>query len=125
MLTREQIEKAEGRELDALVAEHVMGWKSVWSDGKHWMAYPPHEKGSEAERHPIWPYSTDHNAAFFEVVWKMIGQSFDFKLRETKFHLSAMFGDTAISAKDGETRNELICKCALLALLAIQGDKTE
>ena len=56
-----------GRELDALVAEKVMGWVDLWTDGKSYMAYPPHEQKmpvGEAERDPIWPYSTDIAAAW-------------------------------------------------------------
>lgn len=37
-LTREQIEAMEGPELDAMVAEHVMGWQYVYGYN-YWMTF--------------------------------------------------------------------------------------
>jgi hypothetical protein len=56
-----------GRELDALVAERVMGWTDFWRRGEHILyGYPPVERsmGIDAERHPVPHYSTDITAAW-------------------------------------------------------------
>ena len=71
------IETLSDRELDALVAEKVMGWTDIWTDGDYFMAYPPHEQRimqkmgvGYAERYPIPNYSSEISAAW-EVVEKM------------------------------------------------------
>lgn len=52
------------RERDARVAR-ALGWVDFWEGEGFIMAYPPNEQamGIEAERVPIPPFTTDHNAA--------------------------------------------------------------
>lgn len=70
------------RELDALVAEHVMGWVDFWQRGEVvMMAYPPVEQsmGFDAERHPVPAYSTDIAAAW-GVMERMRELGYEFEL---------------------------------------------
>jgi hypothetical protein len=60
------------RELDAWIAEHVMGWSDFWEGEGYVMGYPPNEQamGIDGERAPVPPYSTDIAAAW-QVVERM------------------------------------------------------
>lgn len=65
-LTDEQIDALEGRELDAAVAEHVMGWGPPLFEHEPWVRTPP--EGSTGRRegryYQVKNYSTDIAAAF-------------------------------------------------------------
>jgi hypothetical protein len=54
-LTREIIEKATGRELDALVAEHVMGWRWMEIRSRHLAVLAEPEESYEDEQ---WRFAT-------------------------------------------------------------------
>jgi hypothetical protein len=121
-----------GRELDALVAEKVMGWAELWTDSKNYMAYPPCEQKftiGEAERHPVWPYSTDIAAAW-EVVEKIkhmnlyIATHVPADGRITCIVDDDINGElTCDEVKEyqvvADTAPEAICKAALLAVMEV------
>ncbi len=67
-----------GRELDALIAEKVMGIPVTFEQGDYW---PPARPGANFSTQPIRPYSTDIAAAW-EVVEKVgrIWNGFTFML---------------------------------------------
>lgn len=135
-MTREEILAMKpGRELDALVAEKVMGmpvhWERAAIIGNRlvWVRCEPYRVG-EMQRtedgRPIPAYSTD--IAAWEVVEEMVGQGFDIDLSSTilspdfmAVSWSAMFSRFTTKAKAmAEAVAEAICKAALLAVLEEQ-----
>lgn len=143
-MTREDILVMEpGRELDALVAERVMGWTGIWTNGKSYMAYHPCEQEmsvGEAERSPIWPYSTDIASAW-GVVEKMAARMNNYPVDGFKWSGPLYKPNTHYLTSEGyplgtvcwyvlvqndnigrhivcaDTSPEAICKAALLATL--------
>jgi hypothetical protein len=105
-LTRDEILAMEpGRELDALVAEKVMGWTKVGENA--WEA--PNIKG-----YPLLPrYSTDIATAW-EVVEKIAQKWHDFNIgrHHGKWSIGWNYKGSVVDLK---TAPEAICKAALLA----------
>jgi hypothetical protein len=118
-MTHQEIDKlAAGRELDALIAEKVMGWTGFWKRGEpSMMAYPPVEQaaGIDGERWPVPNYSTNIAAAWL-VVEKMSHVAgvpkwgFDDQLERARIW-------TMTSAEAALT----ICRAALIALTPEDG----
>ena len=121
MLTKDEIlAMKHGRELDALVAEKVMGWVDLWKDEKHFKMYPPNKQNvgiRYAGRTEVWNYSTDISAA-----WKVV-EEFNFYIDnagygEKKYRviLGELNNNNDIYRPEafGETAPEAICKAALL-----------
>lgn len=116
-----QPELAAGRELDALVAERVMGWRSIGSDGISTFGDPPNDpldlSGTGDGHFHVPRYSTDISAAW-EVVekakdWRITidggeyhGDSWGVKIANNDGYFYG-FGDTAPLA---------ICRAALAAV---------
>jgi len=105
-----------GRELDALVAEKVMGWKAVQvfdlkdTDGTNIAnGITPYNIGQRVPH-----YSTDIASAW-EVVEEMQNNEWDFTLKNHKRKYEAIFG-TLYNAF-APTAPEAICKAALLAVM--------
>lgn len=125
-LTREKIlSMPAGRELDALVAEKVMGWKQCSMEGvriKTCYGKPP-EFGRNDGRVRIPGYSTDISAAW-EVVEKVKQMNWFFILSDNLFPdkwEASLFWDpngTMIEAR-AETAPEAICKASLLAVMGL------
>jgi len=106
-----------GRELDALVAEKVMGWTyghpcPEGMDCLHWAD----EKGKVRDYKPP-QYSTDIAAAW-EVVEKMSEQWPQYQLAKIEDGWSVMWGFDGYGWPEatGKTAPEAICKAALLAV---------
>lgn len=136
-MTREEIvAMVPGAELDAAVAINVMGWSDLWTDGKVYMAYPLCEQKysiGEAERHPVWPFSTDIAAAW--EVWEKliewltpheISISRKEHVRGITTYQILIFGRSkkypdrcwnGLTDVMGKTAPEAICKAALLAIM--------
>lgn len=114
-LTRESIMSMEpGRELDALVAEHVMNGKK---ESIQTMAPQPLEFWNFSEtRQPWvkdWKPSTDISAAW-EVVDRMSPQTMYMTRRHSDVWLCEFHGYPLV---EGNAAPETICKAALLAKL--------
>lgn len=120
-----------GRELDALIAEKVMGWENVHKHGSRLVGIPPTQPGIPVclAGGEIPPYSTDIAAAW-EVVeklqkdnpfWKTSNYEgwMNFNLGPTTgndgFGWYANFGDSNTIAY-GKTAPHAICLAALKAL---------
>jgi len=120
-LTREEIMNMKpGRELDALVAEKVMGWKTNWLKTDWWEEINPNthrHKGLVKDFKP----STDIAAAW-EVVEKMFERGgceigcYGSKSGGKWFEVIVitMNGEVKVTA---HTAHEAICKAALLAVM--------
>jgi hypothetical protein len=125
---------AAGRELDALMAEHVMGWKRVHSDRDEgddrkevaWMLLPDRVLKGE-------PYTYSSMGGLYDRAFAKWSPSTDIaaamevaiKMRELDFTVevgSAIGGRWYASFDDYEeaadTIPEAICRCALIALQA-------
>lgn len=112
-----------GRELDALVAEKVMGLVNCEKHkGSYCHAFPESpDKGGETK-----PYSTDIAAAW-EVVEKMIGLGFTYEISfnvrwDCQFFLDGRTGngqDDKHGAGNSETAPHAIALAALAALAAV------
>lgn len=101
-----------GRELDALVAEKVMGWTVALEDRGPCRVWRPHENSAERSQ-PIPPYSTSIEAAW-EVVEKMRQREFGFSLNDAwiAWFLAAPNEYQA----DADTAPHAICLAALKAV---------
>lgn len=108
-----------GRELDALVAEKVLGWSKGYEDDG-----TPYWATGDTAMSGDWPPSTDVAEAW-EVVEDLVSQGFDLDLSSTilspdfmAVSWGATFSRSITRAKvTGETAPEAICKAALLAVL--------
>lgn len=109
-----------GRELDALIAEKVMGISVTYEQGDYW---PPARPGKNFSTQPIPQYSWSIEAAF-EVVEKL-RPNFSFSLHDTgedwECWLSSNGGKFLLNADTenlgrGETAPHAICLVALKAL---------
>jgi len=119
-MTREEVlALAPGRELDALVAEKVMGWEykdAIYSWGEvlrpsQWIK----PNGWPVDR--VSCYSTDISAAW-EVVEEM-GDCLHLKQHGEQGEWEAWFCGYPNSKAHGETAPETICKAALLAVMEL------
>lgn len=111
-LTREQVLSMDaGRELDALVAEKVMGLTNL-----HWMSGQLHY-GAEHEMNLLPDYSTDISAAW-EVVEKM-GDCLHLKEHGAEGEWEALFCGFSESKAHGETAQLAISRSALLAVMGL------
>ena len=120
-MTRDEILAMKpGRELDARVAEKVMGWKTNWLKTDWWEEINPnthHHKGLVKDFKP----STDISAAW-EVVEKMFERGgceigcYGSKSGGKWFEVIVitMNGEVKVTA---HTAHEAICKAALLAVM--------
>ena len=109
------------RELDALVAEKVMGWETVNNkagipvSGFDWVGHNPKTQSSTVWSY-VPDYSTDISAAW-EVVEKLsrgkVDRSFVLEFHYERYYAS--FGP--YREEMYETPSEAICKAALLAVL--------
>jgi hypothetical protein len=119
-----------GRELDALIAEKVMGFRCVVDKGNgnvSWIAYgvygethtPP--MAWKKWNYKVPPYSTDIAAAW-EVVEKMSEQWPQYQLAKIEDGWSVMWGFDGYGWPEatGKTAPEAICKAALLAVMDIE-----
>lgn len=98
-----------GRELDALVAEKVMGWSSAKIESADFYT---DEAG--ATRHDIPSYSADFNAAG-EVVDK-VNREFRLSNKRNEGGWWAYFNDESYFASKGDTAPHAICLAALKAV---------
>lgn len=105
-----------GRELDALVAEKVMGWQDITDE--HW-GVPPGAMGDSwaaSPFEPAPPYSTDITAA-----WQIM----DYMLEQNDQQLFLRFAHAVRSAPEGDlvahvhTAARRICLAALRAVGAL------
>lgn len=115
-MTREEILAMEpGRELDALIEQHIFGKRVEWIQDEVTDPYPivPAEYGYIVEN-----YSSDISAAW-EVVNQMYKDNWDFTLERHRFmnrdKVGAFFG--SLETVKAEAAPEAICKAALLAIL--------
>ena len=100
---------AVGPDLDALVAERVMGWREVWIEPRSGRA-----RGHAASNRifDVPPHSTDIAAA-----WRVVGKLADLTLWEGGGHWNARFGiDSWDDTMSGDTVPEAICRAALKAV---------
>lgn len=127
-MTKEEIlAMVPGPELDAAVAINVMGWSDLWTDGKVYMAYPPCEQKysvGEAERHPVWPFSTDIAAAMellehMRQTVEMDGCRACIEIHTTNFATPYLVTIGGIDVW-GNTIPEAVAKAALLAKLGVE-----
>lgn len=105
-----------GRELDALVAEKVMGIPVTEEDGRYW---PPPRPGNNFSPHEILGYSTSL-AAVWEVV-EMLSSDCVFEIsREKAGHYSCGFYREAyvdpLGLGKADTAPHAICLAALKAV---------
>jgi len=116
-MTRDEIMAMEaGREMDALVAEKVMGWelRTFKSNGVDFWHIP----GTVRCELDAPKFSTDIGAAW-EVVEKMIGEMWNLSLEYQSAVYWCEFGKTCVPG-DGEiadTAPLAICRAALLAVM--------
>ena len=108
-----------GRELDALVAEKVMGWEYFPAQATGMfvrLGYFFDPVSGEAHHH--WSPSTDISAAW-EVVEKMSEQWPQYQLAKIEDGWSVMWGFDGYGWPEatGKTAPEAICKAALLAVM--------
>jgi hypothetical protein len=110
------------REIDAEVAEKVMGWQRQ-PDYNYWMSFPP---GETLKLHALiatWHPSTDIAVAM-DVVAKMCvdGWSFACTLYEGKLPYASFCRGTAKSSRNAEAESlpEAICRAALAAIASEQ-----
>lgn len=102
-----------GRELDALVAEKVMGWRAdgIGDDGYFWKG-----AGSDGWHSDNWKPSTDIAAAW-AVVEKMATAEDEFRLAKFKDNpWGCTFRYFEGDRSSGDTAPEAICLAALAAL---------
>lgn len=124
-----------GRELDAAVAERVMGWSNVHYNGRtdrvsyKWMGIPPDGRSYNTE---VRYFSTDIAAAMevlnkADGMWELMqcverevldDESTPFVLR---YRCSLRFGDNLGHASGCATAPEAICRAALAAV-STQGE---
>ena len=92
---------AAGRELDALVAEKVMGWVP----------------GAGFANDTYWSFSTDIAAAW-QVIEKMLNDGYGTSIADGPHGWSVAFGSTEkpFADADGDTPALAICRAALAAL---------
>jgi len=120
-VTREEIMRLEGRELDAAVAEHVMGWTNViYSD----ITAAP--KGVRPDGLPdAVPHYSEDIAAAWQVVERLTAMGYQFELAfvpryEPEPWLALFFvpprRPAPASSAFAATAAEAICRAALLAV---------
>ena len=119
-LTRNEImtrwDASTSRERDVWVAEKVMGWKGFWTDGKHYMAYPPNEQSLGVgydERSEVWNFSTEISAAM-EIVEKLKRTKGFRYFRKLTFGF--ILGEKTSEKEPMLSLPEAICKAALLVM---------
>lgn len=116
----DSIEKLSGRELDAAVAERVMGWQRQ-PDYNYWMSFPAGETFKLHALIATWKPSEDIGAAM-EVVEKMrsLGWSFACTLYEGKLPYATFCTGTVKSSSNAEADSlpKAICLAALAAMKA-------
>lgn len=116
-----------GRELDALIAEKIMGWKSIITKdevGDVYRGIPPGGKLFDEDYIPH--YSTDIAMAW-RVVWKWLRAYYygTFELNCANFgnetNWECQFGN--YPRAKGETAPEAICKAALFTVMKEEGSE--
>ncbi len=126
-MTREQILAMEpGRELDALVAERVMGWTNIIRHDEYggvYVGWPPDRRPWDTDRGAYIPRYSYDDVAALQIIPAMGQRGWDCATYYeadagcwTVYFLSAQFKPADARAQSGLLA-EAICKAALLAVL--------
>ena len=119
-MMREEIKRLEGRELDAAVAEHVMGWERYGPPGFEYLGNPRTDPETDPDWSRVPRYSTDIAAAW-QVVELMRERGWTMRLYEwQKGGSTACFfrhnGRLEEHWASGRNPAEAISRAALLAV---------
>lgn len=110
-------EKLSGRDLDAAVAERVMGWQRQ-PDYNYWMSFPAGEGFKLHALIATWKPSEDIRAAMQVVVqMRSLGWSFACTFYQGKLPYASFCKGTAASSRNAEANSlpEAICLAAIEA----------